>query len=178
MAGTTVGIPVVMTKDFRFNTVSHHELVRVSDDSARGLSGYRLRAGDIVCARTGELGRQVIIRDEEDGWLFGTACIRLRPDAARVMPAYLLYYLGHPRVVDWVHRNAMGSAMPSISGRVLATLPVVRPELPDQADIAAALEMLDAKAAVHDDISRKAVVLRDSLRTALYNGGAALVTRD
>jgi restriction endonuclease S subunit len=113
----------------------------------------------------------VIIGPKEDGWLYGTACVRLRPDGSRLRPSYLLYCLGHPRVVDWVHRNATGSAMPSISGKVLGTLPVAFPGTERQAEIAEVLELLDAKAAVHDQISRTTVALRDSLLSGLYNGG-------
>lgn len=170
---TDSGVPVVMTRDFRINTVSDHPLARVSAADAHELAGYRLRVGDIVCARTGELARQVIIGPDQSGWLYGTACIRLRPDDAVLRPSYLLYYLGHPRVVDWIHRNATGSAMPSISGKVLGTLPVAFPDLARQAEMAEVLELLDAKAAVHDQISRTAVALRDSLLSALYGGGVA-----
>jgi restriction endonuclease S subunit len=175
ITNTAPGVPVVMTKDFRINAVSDHHLARVSEVAARELAGYRLRVGDIVCARTGELGRQVIIGPKEAGWLYGTACIRLRPDVSRLRPSYLLYYLGHPRVVDWVHRNATGSAMPSISGKVLGTLPVAFPDPARQSEIAEVLELLDAKAAVYDHISRTTVALRDSLLSGLYNGGVTFV---
>lgn len=174
-AGEAVGVPVVMTKDFRFNAVNGDQLMRVSDRIAAELFAYRLQAGDIICARTGELGRQALIGEAEDGWLYGTACIRLRPDPEQLQPRYLLYYLGHPNIVKWVKRNATGSAIPSISGKVLATLPVVLPPLRVQAEISEVLVLLDIKAALHDEIARTTVTLRDSLLPNLYAGRSVKV---
>jgi len=164
------GVPVVTTKDLRFNVVSMHGLMFVKQEVASRLLAYQLLPGDIVCTRTGELGRQALISDAQSGWLYGTACMRLRPMSEQTTPGYLLYYLGHPAVMEWVRRNATGSTIPSISARVLTTLPLVVPPLDVQTDISQTLRLLDAKAALHDEITRTTTALRDSLLPALYAG--------
>jgi restriction endonuclease S subunit len=137
------------------------------------LSRYRLAAGDIVCARTGELARHALVNTEHEGWLFGTGCLRLRPHAT-ISPQYLAYYLGHPAVREWIKRNATGSAIPSLSTRILSALPVVLPPATTQSAIAEVLQALDAKITIHDQISRTTAALRDSLLPLLVTGSIPL----
>ena len=164
------GIPVVTSADLRFNAISRERLQRVTSAAAEELSAYQLRAGDILSARTGDLGRQALIGEEGQGWLYGTACVRLRPRSDLLLPRYLLYYLAHRRVGEWIRRHATGSAIPSISAKVLGALPIPLPPLARQREITRALALLDEKAALHDEISRTTVALRDSLLPMLYRG--------
>ncbi|MFG1921248.1 restriction endonuclease subunit S [Cryptosporangium sp. NPDC048952] len=168
------GVPVVSSADFRFNGVSKERLQRVTSVDIRELSAYQLLAGDVLTARTGDLGRQALIGDEEQGWLFGTACMRLRPRNEVLFPKYLLFYLAHERVVEWIRRHATGSAIPSISAKALGSLPIPLPPLMRQEAIARTLALLTEKAALHDEISRTTAALRDSLLPVLYRGDASV----
>ncbi|MER7133564.1 restriction endonuclease subunit S [Streptosporangium saharense] len=134
---------------------------RITGEAAAALSRYRLAAGDVVCVRTGGIGRHALVASEHEGWLFGTGVIRLRPE--RIDSRYLNRYLSHPLVQDWLRRNAAGSAIPSISGRALGTLPVALPPIETQREIGEILGVLDEKIAVYEQISRVTAELRDTL---------------
>jgi restriction endonuclease S subunit len=171
--GAPSGVPIVTPKDIKGNWLVADDLTLVAPTTASKLTRYRLKAGDIVCARTGELPRHVLIESEQEGWLFGTGCLRLRPHATMSTP-YLNYYLGHPAVRGWIQRNATGSAIPSLSAKTLQTLPVVLPPATIQSAIAAVLQALDTKVALHDQISRTTATLRDSLLPLLVSGAISL----
>ncbi|MGH8351467.1 MAG: hypothetical protein ACRES5_33695, partial [Pseudomonas sp.] len=65
----------------------------MSEEKARGLSRYALLPDDIVCARSGPLGRQGLVDAHQRGWLLGSGCYRLRV-SSMISAGYLVYYLG------------------------------------------------------------------------------------
>jgi len=142
---------------------------RIDDKEAGRLTRYQLKAGDIACVRTGALGRHAPARPEHEGWLFGTGIIRVRP-SDRVDARYLDNYLSHPRVLDWLNRNAVGSPIPSISTAVLGTLPVALPPVEMQQWIGHTLDALSEKITAHERISRATAALRDTLIPLLLSG--------
>ena len=73
-----VGIPVVMPKDIIEGRIASDTVARVSTEHVERLSRHKLRSGDIVYGRRGDIGRQAFIRPEQAGWMCGTGCLRLR----------------------------------------------------------------------------------------------------
>ncbi|WP_028924414.1 restriction endonuclease subunit S [Pseudonocardia acaciae] len=167
---TASNVPVVAPRELRHNRIDEDDGSAVPREVADELAGYRLRPGDIVCSRTGDLGRQALVGEKEEGWLIGSACFRLRVHGS-VDAAFLTYYLGHPAVRDWVVRNATGSAIPSMNMKTLSALPVVLPSREIQKAMAEVLGSLDAKIVLHDRISRTTAELRDSLLPVLLQRG-------
>lgn len=140
-----------------------------TEEVAAALSPYRLAAGDVVFVRTGNLGRHALAASEHEKWLFGTGLIRMRPRG--VDPRYLNHYLSHPLVQDWFRRNATGmSAIPSISGRTLRTLPVALPPVETQVMIGEVLGALDEKIALYEQVGKVTAELRDVLLLRLLSG--------
>ncbi|MFC4529674.1 restriction endonuclease subunit S [Sphaerisporangium dianthi] len=142
---------------------------RMTEQAAARLSAYRLAPGDVICVRTGALGRNALVTDEHEGSVFGSGVIRLRPDD-RVDPRYLNHYLSHPAVRGWLARNSSGTAVPSISTRSMGVLPVALAPLDTQRRIGDALGALDDKIAVHERIRQATLELRDTLLPLLMSG--------
>ncbi len=166
---TSSNVPVVAPKDLRDNRITEDGRAAVSFELANDLSRYRLAPGDIVCTRTGELGHQALAGKGQEGWLLGTACLRLRVRGP-ISADYLIYYLAHPAVRNWVTRNATGSAIPSLSTKTLGSMPVTFPALSVQSAVTEVLRALDEKIAIHDQISRTTAALRDAVLPLLLNG--------
>lgn len=166
---TSSNIPVVAPRDLRNNKIAEDGSTAVAPRFADELSRYRLSSGDVVCSRTGDLGRQALAGQEQEGWLVGTGCLRLRVRGP-ISAAYLTYYLGHPAVRDWVNRNATGTAILSLNTKTLGLMPIVLPPLAVQSVAAEVLCALDEKIAVYDEISRTTAALRDSLLPLLLAG--------
>jgi restriction endonuclease S subunit len=166
---TSSNVPVVTPKDLRNNRIGGDGGTAVSVELANELARYRLVPGDVVCARTGELGRQALAGEGQEGWLFGTACLRLRV-RDRVRSDFLIYYLAHPAVRGWIRRNDTGSAIPSLSTKALGLMPMVIPPASVQSAVAEVLSALDEKVAVHFQISRTTAALRDAVLPHLLDG--------
>ncbi|MEU7912743.1 restriction endonuclease subunit S [Microbispora bryophytorum] len=145
----------------------------ISEAAAAGLPGSRLAAGDVVCVRTGGIGRHAMVTSEQDGWIFGNGVIRLRPGDA-VDPSYLNHYLSHPSVRDWMERNAAGTAIPSLSMNTLAAMPIALPPLEIQRSIGQVLDAFNEKIQVYERIQRTTAQLRDTLLPLLMSGTATV----
>ena len=90
-----IGVPVVMPRDLADGSISTERVARISPAKAAELSRYRLRAGDIVLARRGEMGRCARVSQRQDGWLCGTGCLRIRP-SGRLDGRFLVQLLRSP----------------------------------------------------------------------------------
>jgi type I restriction enzyme M protein len=154
-------------------TIRNNRLVKDKDaafaaepDAATKLARYRLRAGDVVCVRAGELSRTALVSSEEEGWVLGPGCMRLRP-AEEVDSSYLTYYLGTPEARDWIDRNSSGSAIRSINTATLNELPLPLPPLLVQRAIGEFLAVMDEQAIVHDRLAATSAELRELVLAAL-----------
>ncbi|MEG5054937.1 MULTISPECIES: restriction endonuclease subunit S [unclassified Microcoleus] len=140
-----VGIPSIMPKNIGENRVDTTDIARITAEDAKRLSRYLVKPGDIVYSRRGDVERRALIREEEDGWLCGTGCLRIRLGKGIVNPLYAFYYLGHPSIRDWIVRHAIGATMPNLNTSILSSLPFVVPHLDEQKAIAHILGTLDDK---------------------------------
>ncbi len=82
------GTPVVMPKDIIEGRIDTHSVARVAPKHVERLSRHKMKPGDIVYGRRGDIGRQAVIRSEQAGWLCGTGCLRvsLGDSAAQFAP--------------------------------------------------------------------------------------------
>lgn len=135
------GIPVIMPKNLVDGTIQP-SAAQVSSDKAADLERYRLRQGDVVIARRGELGRCALVTEDNEGWLCGTGCVRVRFDAS-VEPRFFVQYLRWPRTVAWLESHAVGQTMANLNRRTLGALPLTLPPLAEQQRLAEALEAVD-----------------------------------
>jgi type I restriction enzyme, S subunit len=160
----TGGVPidVVAPKHLQHGRIAGSGRVMVTVEASARLERYRLVAGDLICVRTGDLGKQALAGPAHDGWVIGTACFRLRP-VTTIDPRYLLHYLGHPAIRDWIARHASTATVPNLTLSTLRTLPVVVPPRVTQATIGDIMSALDDKVALHREIVENTEELRDSL---------------
>jgi len=114
-----VGIPVVMPKDIIEGRIASDTVARVSTEHIERLSRHKLRSGDIVYGRRGDIGRQALIRPEQAGWMCGTGCLRLSFGDKVLDPLFLHYYLRQDDVVSWITNQAVGATMPNLNTGIL-----------------------------------------------------------
>src|SRR5258708_36618194 len=116
-----IGIPSIMPQNIGDNRIVSDDIARITLRDAERMGRHRLKIGDIVYSRRGDVERRSIIRAEEDGWLCGTGCLRVRFGTGAVDPRYAAYYLGHPKVRSWVTQHAVGATMPNLNTDILST---------------------------------------------------------
>src|SRR6266545_4870651 len=137
------GVPVVMPKDIIEGRIATDGIARVSREHVERLSRHKLAAGDIVYGRRGDIGRQALIREEQEGWLCGTGCLRLSLGNSVLDPLFLYYYLRQERVIGWIANQAIGATLPNLNTRILRSVPVRIPSPSVQRQIARRLWAYD-----------------------------------
>lgn len=163
------GIPSVMPQNIGDNVIMDDGIARIRPSDADRLSRYLLQPGDIVYSRRGDVERRALVRREQDGWLCGTGCLRVRPgnDIDSVYLAYYLaYYLGHPRVREWIVQHAVGATMPNLNTSILETLPTAIPPRKHQDAMGATLLALDDRVTTNRRMSQ---THEEILRTLFEN---------
>lgn len=140
-----VGVPSIMPQNIGDNRISEYGIARITPEDATRLSRYLVREGDIVYSRRGDVEKRALIRANEDGWLCGTGCLRVRLGDKGTNPSYAAYYLGHPSVREWIVRHAHGATMPNLNTSILSSCPFVIPPPAEQRAIAHLLGTLDDK---------------------------------
>ena len=137
------GTPVIMPKDMMDGKISESSIARVADDHVERLKRHKVKSGDVVYSRRGDVGRCVLITDKEDGWLCGTGCLKVELDDQKVLPSFLFYILQRKDSVGWVENHAVGSTMPNLNTGILSKLPVMLPTLKEQQCIVSILSACD-----------------------------------
>jgi type I restriction enzyme S subunit len=137
------GLPVVMPKDIVDGRISVEGIARIGDEDVERLSQHRLKKGDIVYGRRGDIGRRALITQREAGWLCGMGCLRISLGDSVLDPTFLYYYLGEAKVIGWIYNQAIGATMPNLNTSIIRSIPITYPSLPVQHKIAAILSAYD-----------------------------------
>jgi len=139
------GVPTIMPVNIGNNQILVDGIARITEKDAERLSRHRLATGDIVFSRRGDVTRRALVRDEQNGWLCGTGCLKINFGEGIVDPLFASLYFGHPDVKDWIVRHAVGSTMPNLNGKIMDAIPFLLPPLPEQQAITRILGALDDK---------------------------------
>ena len=119
------GIPIVMPKDMKEFRIESEGTARIPEELANRLGRHRMKVGDTVYGRRGDIGRRAYIGLRQDGWFCGTGCLRIRPDPSIIEPRYLFETLGTPQIAGFIANQAKGSTMPNLSAGALKTIPIL-----------------------------------------------------
>jgi len=119
------GVPVVMPKDLIDFRVAVEGIARIPEALAAKLSRHRMRAGDTVYGRRGDIGRRAFISPRQVDWMCGTGCLRIRPNPAAVNARYLFDTLGSPETAGTIANRAKGATMPNLNSTLLQSVPIL-----------------------------------------------------
>ncbi|MDG6109617.1 N-6 DNA methylase [Dactylosporangium aurantiacum] len=149
---TTQGwTPLVLPRNIKRGYLSHNELDTIGPDVAAKLGNYVLRAGDIVCVRSGTLGRHGLVRKAEHGWILGPSCMRLRPFSHEVHSNYLVHYLNSPDARNWIAaKSGHSTVIPHISAATMRELVIPLPALKVQQEIVDLMDLIDVNLEQHE----------------------------
>lgn len=164
------GIPSIMPSDLRDNRIDTTSIARISESDAERLNVYRVRPGDVVYSRRGDVERRSLIRRAEAGWLCGTGCLRVRFGPKGLNPYFGAAYLGSPDSRAWVVRHAVGATMPNLNTSILGSLPVVVPPAELQARFSEIVGPWDELGTIALAEANNLAEVRDSLLPRLLSG--------
>jgi len=139
------GVPSIMPVNIGDNQILTQGIARISEVDAERLSRYRVRPGDIVYSRRGDVERCSLVREKQNGWLCGTGCLMIRLGDGVIDPRFASFYLKHPAVKEWILRHALGATMPNLNTNIMQSVPFILPPLTTQHAISRILGSLDDK---------------------------------
>lgn len=138
------GIPVINPMQIEDGRIKPTEWMSITEEAAERLSEFRLKMGDVVIGRRGEMGRCAYVQDSQVGWLCGTGSMIVRP--GRMLDGrFLQRALSNTHTVRAIESASVGTTMINLNQRTLADLNLHAPISADeQSSIANALTDADA----------------------------------
>jgi type I restriction enzyme, S subunit len=162
------GIPLVNPINIEDDVIVPDERKAISTTTAKRLTRYRLKAGDIAVGRRGDIGRCAVVSPEQDGWLCGTGCFVIRAGKG-VSPDFLAHLLRSRPYRMQLVAKAGRATMPSISNKDLADLqiPAVSPER--QKNALEGFGELSAYSSQAEEVAVRKLAALDELKASLLH---------
>ncbi|MAS08502.1 restriction endonuclease subunit S [Salinisphaera sp.] len=170
------GIPLINPANIVDGQIKPNLSKTISYEAAERLAAYKLKAGDLIIGRRGEMGRCAPVKLEMNRWICGTGCFVIRPHN-EVLSDFVAYLLRRSNMVKRLTSIATGTTMLNLSNKALSNMPIEMPRIDAQRHI---LERIDAiQLETRQSSDRYSVrlshltQLRQSLLHRAFSGGLA-----
>ena len=160
------GIPVINPKHITNQQIAPEGKVTISEEKALELAAYRLKTGDIIMGRRGEMGRSAPITEKENGWLCGTGSLIIRLQEGYIAAFYSQIIASHSSV-QCLEENCVGSTMKNLNEKVIKSLPVPSYTKEQQEAIVAILNSLLEKEQQAKSAAEAVLTQIDSMKKAI-----------
>lgn len=141
----TGGTPVVTVEHIKDFKIVDFDYPSVTKQDKQRLSRYLLQTGDIIFTRVGSVDLSAYVKPHQDGWMFSSRMLRVRPHNNDINSRYLSYYFQQPNFREYIINISVGATMPSINTEILKGIPISYPPNKEQTAIASILSSLDDK---------------------------------
>lgn len=162
------GVPVINPMHIRHGQLQPDGQFSVAEQKAASLSLYRLREGDVVLGRRGEMGRAGIASAQHVGMLCGTGSLILRPRG--VDSRFLHSVVTSPRMKAHLKRGSLGATLPNLNASIVKRSPA--PKAPNfvQADFAKRLRAVEESLVTTHRATRSDDELFASIQSRAFRG--------
>ena len=140
------GIPMINVKDIGYGEIYTDALEMVSESTKERLVQHVVNEGDIVFGRKGSIDRHAYIGVDQDGWMQGSDCIRVRVSPS-INARWLSHFFKLGYVRNQVLNGGVGSTMPSLNTDILKDIDILLPPRGIQDAIEYVLSCIDDKIA-------------------------------
>ena len=168
------GIPLINPANILDGEITPNLSKTISYEATERLAAYKLRAGDLIIGRRGEMGRCAPVKPEMDGWICGTGCFVIRPHD-QVSSDFVAHLLRRSNMVKRLTSIATGTTMLNLNNKALSNMPVEVPKEDVQHQILLRIVALQLKTRQSTDhYSRRLshlTQLRQSLLQRAFAGG-------
>jgi type I restriction enzyme S subunit len=121
---TEEGVPVLMPRDLINYRANIETAAKISPERAAELSQHKLKKGDILFSRRGDVTRFALIDESSEGAICGTGCLKARPSSEH-SSLFLSYFLQKNAIKKWLENSAVGQTMPNMNTAILSELPLM-----------------------------------------------------
>ncbi len=162
------GIPLINPAHMIDGNIIPDSKVTVDEATRERLSRHILKAGELIFARRGELGRCAVVTATEDGWLCGTGSLRAKLND-RLIPEYSYLLITSEGVVSELSLESKGSTMDNLNTETLGRVRLPVPPRQEQLKILEYVHLVAGKFKKLIDNADSAISLMRERRTALIS---------
>lgn len=138
------GIPVYEQKNAIYNIRDFRFFI--TPEKFEGLKRFQVKTNDLIISCSGTVGKISIIGEDDPKGIISQALLILRPDIKKITLKFLYYFLSSRQGFNLITQVSHGSVQVNIAARkVVETIPVPVPSIPEQKVIASVLSSLDDK---------------------------------
>lgn len=160
------GTPVINPKHIVNQQIVPDQKITISKDKVEELRSYKLKTGDIIMGRRGEMGRSAPVTDKENGWLCGTGSLIIR-----LQEGYnALFYsqiIASQASVQFLEDNCVGSTMKNLNEKVVKNLPVPQYSKKEQQEIVTVLIRLFEKEQQAKEAAEQVISQIDTMKKSI-----------
>ncbi|WP_302609545.1 restriction endonuclease subunit S [uncultured Bacteroides sp.] len=118
-----VGVPVITIGAIGESDFITENLLFISEEKATELQAYRMQTGDILFSRVADVGRALVIKEENEGWVMSSNFMRLRLDQNKVLPQFIFLYIKyHPGFSTEIAQQINASGRSLTNSKILNNL--------------------------------------------------------
>ena len=170
------GTPVINPASIQNERIVPVDKMAVGPVTLERLASFKLRTGDVIMGRRGEMGRCAVVSERESGWLCGTGSLILRALEC-IYPRFLSMLIGSPLSRQYLGGTAVGTTMQNLNQTILLNLSFGIPPLTEQHRIVAKVDELMAlcdrlEASLADSDTTRQRLLETLLHEALAPAAA------
>jgi type I restriction enzyme S subunit len=167
---TEEGVAVIMPQNMQADgTIDYGTAAKISESRASLLARHRLRSGDVLFARRGDLSRCCVIRDGVVA-ICGTGCLLFRPPRDVVLPDWFVAVYRHDDCQKQIACRAVGTTMVNLNTQVLSDLLLYVPDIKEQERIAGRLDDIESRIAAERQMLSKLQWVKSGVSCDLLSG--------
>lgn len=138
------GVIMFRNQNIKAGFLDDRDILYISPEYEKLYRGKRLKAGDLLTARTGYPGTTCIVPEKYEGsQSFTTLITRPKPEAIR--SEFLSYYINSEKGQSFFEANQIGGGQKNVNAGTLKLMPIpIPPTKEEQTAIATALSDADA----------------------------------
>ncbi|MDQ1817433.1 restriction endonuclease subunit S [Massilia sp. CCM 9210] len=127
------GHPVITIGALGEGVFTSEELLFVTVKDASRLLDFQLKPDDVVFSRVADVGRSVVVRDEQAGWIMSSNLMRIAVDKRSARPDFLQMALaGDERIKAQIRERVNTGGRDVANSEVLNQLRFVWPDISEQ----------------------------------------------
>lgn len=130
------GMPVINPSHMIDGRITHDPRICIAADKASSLSRHKIKPGDVLIARRGDLGRCAIASSSEDGWLCGTGSVLIRCKTRLISSEFFQIVFSSSGMARELQLSSIGSTMANLNEGAVARQRIPLPTIAEQSTIA------------------------------------------
>lgn len=159
------GVPVINVRNIGYGSLLPEKLEFITEETSERLRAHWLKPNDIVFGRKGGVDRHLYVDEQQENWVQGSDCIRLRLSSNEILPRFASFLFLTSAHQKWMLAQSGNKAtMASLNHDVIQRITLRVPSVSKQQNI---LNILSP----YDDLienNRRRIALLEKTATHLY----------